>query len=285
MKKWILSLWTPVALAAVVLGASLNAPALAADGAAVAPSAVAAMAPPNLVLGGGDVLRLTVYGSPDLATEARVSPTGTITVPLVGQVQVAGLPVPAAEKKIAGLLDSGGYVKKAQVNILVTTIQSQQVSVLGQVNRPGRYPMDGKRSLMDALAQAGGIGPDGGDTVTLIRTRNGKTSSDAVDIIKMVQSGDFAHDYELAPNDVVYVERAPRFYIYGEVQRPGPVRLERGMTVLQALSAGGGLTPRGTERGLRINRRDAGGQLQVLQAKHEDVLQVDDVVYVKESLF
>jgi polysaccharide export outer membrane protein len=239
----------------------------------------------DIVLGSGDVLRITVYGSPDLATEARVADSGTVTMPLVGQVQVAGLSVPAAEKKIAGLLDSGGYVKKAQVNILVTTIQSAQVSVLGQVNRPGRYPMDGKRSLMEALAQAGGIGPEGGDTVTLIRTRDGKTTSETIDIIKMVQSGDFGHDYALAPNDVVYVERAPRFYIYGEVQRPGPARLERGMTVVQALAAGGGLTPRGTERGMRIKRRDASGQLQVISVKQDDLLQVDDVVYVKESLF
>src|SRR5437868_5530114 len=84
----------------------------------------------EIVLGAGDVLRITVYGSPDLATETRVADSGTVTVPLVGQVPVAGLSVPAAEKKIASLLDNGGYVKKAQVNILVTTIQSQQVSVL-----------------------------------------------------------------------------------------------------------------------------------------------------------
>ncbi|SFU66663.1 polysaccharide export protein EpsE [Pseudoduganella namucuonensis] len=238
----------------------------------------------DIVLGAGDVVRVSVYGT-DLALETRVSDAGTVSVPLVGQVAVAGMTVPAAEKKIAGLLDSGGYVKKAQVNILVTTIASAQVSVLGQVNRPGRYPMDSKRSLMDVLALAGGISVEGGDTVTLIRTRNGKTTSENVDIVRMVQSGDLARDYEVAPNDVVFVDRAPRFYIYGEVQRPGPVRLERGMTVIQALSAGGGLTPRGTERGMRIKRRDASGQLQVINARQEDPVQVDDVVYVKESLF
>lgn len=266
--------------------ASANAVHLAgADNAAYVANPANPAAASGIVLGAGDVLRITVYGSPDLATETRVAETGTVTVPLVGQVPVAGLTVPAAEKKIAGLLDSGGYVKQAQVNILVTSIQSAQVSVLGQVNRPGRYPMEGKRSLMEALAQAGGIGPDGGDSVTLIRTRDGKTRSETIDIIRMVQSGDFGHDYALAPNDVVYVERAPRFYIYGEVQRPGPARLERGMTVVQALAAGGGLTPRGTERGMRIKRRDASGQLQVISVKQEDLLQVDDVVYVKESLF
>ncbi|MES2260805.1 MAG: polysaccharide export protein EpsE [Pseudomonadota bacterium] len=239
----------------------------------------------EIVLGAGDVLKVSVYGSPDLALETRVSDTGTITFPLIGQVAVGGLPVPVAEKKIADLLEGGGFVKKAQVNILVTMIQSQQVSVLGQVTRPGRYPMDGKRKLMDMLAQAGGIGLEGGDTVSVIRTRNGRTTREVVDIIEMVHSGDFAHDYELAADDVLYVERAPRFYIYGEVLRPGPLRLERNMTVLQALSAGGGLTPRGTERGMRIKRRDASGKLQVIDAKHDDLVQVDDVVYVKESLF
>jgi polysaccharide export outer membrane protein len=183
------------------------------------------------------------------------------------------------------MLESGGYVKRAQVNILVTQIQSQQVSVLGQVNRPGRYPVDGKRSLMDMLAQAGGIGPEGGDSVTLIRTRDGKTTREVIDVVQMVQAADFGRDYQLQPNDIIFVERAPRFYIYGEVQHPGPVRLERGMTVLQGLSAGGGLTPRGTERGMRIKRKDANGQLQILNVKHDDVIQVDDIVYVKESLF
>ena len=239
----------------------------------------------DVLLGAGDVVRISVYGSPDLALETRVSEAGEITFPLVGAVAIGGLPVSAAEKKIGGLLESGGYLRKAQVNIIVTTLQSQQVSVLGQVNRPGRYPLEGKRSLMDMLAMAGGLGVEGGDAVSLIRKRGGTTTKEVVDIVEMVRNGDFKRDMDLAGNDVVYVERAPRFYIYGEVQRPGAFRLERAMTVLQALSVGGGLTPRGTERGIRIKRRDADGKLQILDAKHDDLVQVDDVVYVKESLF
>lgn len=239
----------------------------------------------DVLLGAGDVLRISVYGSPDLSLETRVSEAGEITFPLVGTVAVGGLAVSSAEKKIGGLLESGGFLRKAQVNIIVTTLQSQQVSVLGQVNRPGRYPLEGKRTLMDMLAMAGGLGTEGGDAVSLIRKRGGTTSKEVVDIVDMVRTGDFKRDLDLAGNDVVYVERAPRFYIYGEVQRPGAFRLERAMTVLQALSVGGGLTQRGTERGIRIKRRDADGKLQILDAKHDDLLQVDDVVYVKESLF
>jgi len=239
----------------------------------------------ELLLGAGDVLRLSVYGNPDLSLETRVNEAGTITYPLIGQVAVAGLSPALAEKKIGGLLESGGFVRKPQVNILVTTLQSQQVSVLGQVNRPGRYPLEGKRGVVDLLAMAGGIAADGGDTLSLIRKRNGTVTKDVIDVITMVRGGELSQDYELAGGDVVYVERAPHFFIYGEVQRPGSFRLERAMTVVQALSVGGGLTPRGTERGLTIKRRDASGKLVSIDAKHDDQLQPDDVVYVKESFF
>ncbi len=239
----------------------------------------------DVQLGAGDVLKISVYGNPDLALETRVSEAGEITFPLVGNVALGGLSVSAAEKKLGGLLESGGFLRKAQVNIIVTQLQSQQVSVLGQVNRPGRYPIEGKRSLMDMLAMAGGVSQDGGDAVSLIRKRNGKTTREIIDIVDMVRSADLNRDLEVAGNDVIFVERAPRFYIYGEVQRPGAFRLERSMTVLQALSVGGGLTQRGTERGIRIKRRDEAGKLEIINAKHDVLLQVDDMVYVQESLF
>ncbi|MGK5079742.1 polysaccharide export protein EpsE [Janthinobacterium sp. HLX7-2] len=239
----------------------------------------------DVLLGAGDVLKISVYGSPDLALETRISETGEITFPLVGNVAMGGLSVSAAEKKLGGLLEGGGFLRKAQVNIIVTSLQSQQVSVLGQVNRPGRYPLEGKRSVMDILAMAGGIAGDGSETVNLIRKRNGQSTKEEIDIVAMVRDANLNRDFDLAGNDVIYVERAPRFYIYGEVQRPGAFRLERSMTVLQALSVGGGLTARGTERAMRIKRRDADGKIEVITAKHDDLLQVDDVVYVQESLF
>jgi polysaccharide export outer membrane protein len=239
----------------------------------------------NGTLGAGDVVRIGVYGSPDLTVETRVTPSGTISFPLIGQVQLGGMEVPVAERKIAEMLEKGGFVKKPQVTILVTGLSSQQVSVLGQVLRPGRYPIEGKRTVLDMLALAGGMNPDGSDVVTLVRKRDGNVTKETLDIVAMMRNGDLKSDVELTADDILYVERAPRFYIYGEVQRPGAFRLERQMTVLQALAVGGGLSLRGTERGMRIKRRDADGKLQVLDAKHDDLLQIDDIVYVKESLF
>jgi len=239
----------------------------------------------ELTLGAGDIVKISVYNNADLGIETRVADSGNITFPLVGQVQIGGLTVPQAERKIADALDKGGFLKKAQVNIIVTSILSQQVSVLGQVNRPGRYPLDARRSLLDVLAVAGGFGPEAGDTLSLIRNRNGQVTKQIIDVVEMVRKGDLNKDIELAANDVIYVERSPRFYVYGEVQRPGSFRLERSMTVLQALAVGGGLTPRGTERRMEIKRRDANGNLQVIDAKKDQLLENDDILYIKESWF
>ncbi|MDB5906141.1 MAG: epsE [Massilia sp.] len=247
--------------------------------------AAAVAGPAELPLGAGDVVRVSVYGNPDLSLETRVSETGAITFPLIGNVAVGGLSVAAAEKKIGGLLESGGYLKKAQVNIIVSLLASQQVSVLGQVNRPGRYPVDGKRSVLDMLALAGGISAEGGDTVSLVRTQDGKTTRNTIDVIQMVRSGALDANFDVAGGDMLFVERAPRFYIVGEVQRPGAFRVERQMTVLQALSAGGGLTQRGSSNGLTITRKDASGRPVTFEVRHSDLVRMDDVITVRESWF
>ncbi|WDZ98419.1 polysaccharide export protein EpsE [Herbaspirillum sp. WKF16] len=239
----------------------------------------------NIPLGPGDVIRVNVYGSQDLTLETRVSEAGTISYPLIGEVQVGGLSTSQAEAKIAGLLKKGGYLVNPQVNILVTTPQSQMVSVLGQVYKPGRYPLDGRRNIADAIALAGGVNPDGGDVITIVRNVNGQITRTPVDIYAVTHNGDTTELPTISANDVIYVERSLRFYIYGEVQRPGMYKLERGTTVLQALSVGGGLTPRGTERGLKVKRREPDGALQEISVKKEDLLQADDIVYVKESWF
>jgi len=238
----------------------------------------------DILLGPGDVIRVKVYGSDDLSLETRISEAGVISFPLVGEVKIGGLSTAQAETKIAGLLKNGGYLVNPQVNILVTVPQSQMVSVLGQVSKPGRYPLDGKRNVADVIALAGGVTPDGGDAVTIVRKNGGAVSKQLVDIYSITHSGDTSELPEVQANDVIYVERSLRFYIYGEVQRPGMYKLERGTTLLQALSVGGGLTQRGTERGLVV-KRQVDGKLEELHLNKDDPLQADDVVYVKESWF
>ncbi|MEQ1897767.1 MAG: polysaccharide export protein EpsE [Vicinamibacterales bacterium] len=240
----------------------------------------------ELVLGGGDIVRIAVLQNPDLTTEVRVSENGTVSFPYIGIVPVGGLTLPQGEKKIADLLREGGFVAKPQVNILPVQIRSRQVAVLGQVNRPGRYPLEAANvRLSDMLANAGGIAATGADTVVLMGTREGKAIRREIDIPMLVSKGDSASDVPLAGGDVLYVNRAPMFYIYGEVQRAGAFRLERNMTVMQGLAAGGGLTGRGTDKGLRVHRRGADGALRIIEAKLDEPLEADDVIYVREGLF
>jgi polysaccharide biosynthesis/export protein len=239
----------------------------------------------NVVMGAGDLLKITVYDHPELELETRVGDDGKISFPLVGEVKIGGLTASEAQKKISGLLESGSFLRKAEVNIVVTLMQSQQVSVLGEVLKPGRFPIDNKISVIDALALAGGVVPDGGDEVTLIHRADGTNVREQINLDDLVRSVDMQKDKQLTGGDILYVEKAPNFYIYGEVQHPGAYRLQRNMTVLQALSVGGGLTLRGTDKNMHIKRRAADGKEQDLKAKHDDLVQVDDVVYVRESLF
>jgi polysaccharide biosynthesis/export protein len=239
----------------------------------------------DVVLGTGDLLKITVYDHPELELETRVSEDGSISFPLIGEVKIGGLAASEAQKKISGLLENGGFLRKAEVNIVVTIMQSQQVSVLGEVLKPGRYPIDNKLSVIDVLALAGGVVPDGGDEVTLIHREGGKNIKEQINLTDMVRSVDMQKDTQVTGGDIVYVEKAPTFYIYGEVQHPGTYRLDRNMTVLQALSVGGGLTPRGTARNMHIKRLDANGKPMDIEVKHDDMVKVGDVVFVQESLF
>ena len=237
-------------------------------------------------LGAGDAVRISVYQSPDLTLEARIGEAGLVSYPLLGNVKIGGLSVSAAEKLIADGLKNGNFVKAPQVSLLVTQVRGNQASVLGQVNRPGRFPIEAPDlRLSDLLAIAGGISIGGADTVILVGTRGGLRTRKEIELVNLFRSTNGEDDMLVLNGDVVYVERAPIAYIYGEVQRPGPMRLERGLTVMQALATGGGLTQRGTERGLRLHRKGPDGKLQVLQPTMDDVLRDGDVVYVRESLF
>lgn len=236
-------------------------------------------------MGTGDVLRITVYGQPDLATEARVGDSGNISFPLIGDVKMAGVTPAQGETEIAQRLSKGGFINEPFVTLNVVQYRGQQISVLGRVNRPGRHTLEKVSRVTDVLALAGGIAGDGADTITLVRTRDGKPEYRDIDMIALFQPGGEASNEMVQDGDIVNVARQPMFYIYGEVQRPGAFRLERNMSVVQALSMGGGVTPRGTQKGLKIMRRDASGALQQMDAQLADPVKKDDVIYVKESLF
>lgn len=237
------------------------------------------------VLGSGDVIRISVYQNPDLTLETRVSESGAISYPLIGNARIGGLTVSDAEKRIADALKQGNFVRQPQVSILVMQVRGSQASVLGNVNRPGRYPLEvADMHLTDVLAMAGGVTGTGADVVTVVGTRNNQAYRVEIDLPTVFAAGKRGEDLIIRNGDVIWVDRAPMVYIYGEVQRPGAQRLERGMSVIQLLAAGGGLTQRGTEKGMRLHRR-VNGKVDITQPTMDDPLQDGDVIYVRESLF
>jgi len=269
------------------LALTIGASAFAQSGPAAPAPAASASRPAEALLGVGDTLKITVYQNPDLSVEsARISETGQINFPLIGSVGVGGLTIGAAEAKIAKMLRDGGFVLRPQVTIQVAQIRSSVVSILGQVSKPGRYPIDvvGTK-VSEMIAMAGGVVPGGADVVTLSGIRGGKAIKLDIDLPSVLQAGKSELDLTVDNGDILYVDRAPTAFIYGEVQRPGMFPLQRGMTLMQALAQGGGLTPKGTQRGIKVHRRDASGKVNILDLGLNDPVVRDDVIYVKESLF
>jgi polysaccharide biosynthesis/export protein len=238
-------------------------------------------------LGAGDSIRISVFQNPDLSLETRVAEDGAITFPLIGRVAIGGATLPAAEHTIAKALEAGNFIHQAQVTILLLQLRSSQVSVLGLVNRAGRYPLDTAHTrVSEMIAIAGGVAPTGGDIAILTGERVGKPFRKEIDIAALFAAKGHAEDIAVAAGDVIYVERAPIVYVYGEVNRPGAHRLERGMTLRHALARGGGPTQRGTERNLRLHRRAANGAMQVIERpKLDDLARPEDVLHIGESLF
>ena len=233
-------------------------------------------------LGPGDLLHITVSGYAEMMTDVRVSQTGNITYPFIGEVRVANLSTQDVETIIAKKLSDGGFIRQPQVTVLVAEYQGQKISVMGQVAKPGQYPLTSRVKVMDLLAEAGGTVPlTAADEATLLR----KDGSKVVIDLQSLFDGDPAQNLPVGDGDTIYVPKAPQFYIYGEVQKPGMYRLERNMTVSRAISAGGGLTPKGSERRAVVKRRDAKGKEHTISVDSSTSLMPDDVIFIKQSWF
>lgn len=238
------------------------------------------------MLGTGDIVSVSVYGHPELQVPAvEVDAQGQVVLPLVGYVTVGGMSPTSAGKAIAAKLKEGGFILKPYVNLLVKKYSSQQAVVLGNVNKPGQYVLQRDSRLTDLLAQAGGVSPTGANTVILQRDQNGKRVDTPIRLAGLFDGSAPAADPTIVSGDVIYVPQAPVFYIEGEVQKPGAYRLEPGMTLLQAIALGGGLTRRGTLRSAEIRRPGADGKLDAIAADAGAPIRANDVIDIGQSLF
>jgi polysaccharide biosynthesis/export protein len=241
---------------------------------------------PALELGPGDTVLIKVFGQPDMDGNLYIADDGTIHLPLVGSVQAAGLSPTQLALKIEKALKDGSFLVNPHVDVILDHSVSQLVSVLGEVSKPGRYAVNANTTIFDLLALAGGATADSADVIYLIRSdANGNQSRLPINLKGYADPKSGLPTQKFLGGDSVFVPRADKFYIYGQVQQPNEYRLEAGMTVLQAIARAGGLTTRGSDRRVDIKRKDPNGQETTFRAKQGDLVHASDVIQVKESIF
>ncbi len=245
----------------------------------------------EILIGGGDLLEVSVYGAPDFnKLETRVSTDGIITLPMIGQVKVSGLNFHDAEALIAKKLSDGGYFNKPQVSIFAKEYGTQGISVLGEVTKPGIYPLLGPRRLFDAISAAGGTTAVAGQNVTI--THRGHPDSPETIKLEYTADGTPKSNVVVYPGDTVVVSRAGVVYVVGDVRLPsGIVMQQPRLTVMQALAMAQGANSTAKLTQSKLIRRGPNGPQEtpldlkkILAAKAPDpVLQPEDILFVPES--
>jgi polysaccharide biosynthesis/export protein len=239
-------------------------------------------------LGAGDLLEVSVYNVPELNTKLRVSTNGEIYLPLINNVHVAGLTIEEAEALIERRLDRGGFVKGPHVQIFVQENNSAGASVLGEVRKPGIYPILGNQKVFSLISAAGGFTEHAGKSITV--THRDQTPV-TVPISRNIEDHPES-DIAVLPGDVVTIRRADIFYVVGEVNRPSGFLMDSGhISVLQAIALAGGTSSTAKLNGARIVRKGSAGLIivpvqlkKLMEAKISDLpMEADDILFVPTS--
>jgi polysaccharide biosynthesis/export protein len=247
--------------------------------------------PPDLLIGAGDLLEVSLYGMPDFKADVRVSSGGEISLPMIGTMPVAGLSVEQAETLIAHKLTEKGLFNDPHVTVFEKEYATQGISVLGEVQKPGIYPLLGSRKLFDAISVAGGTTPKAG-RYALITRRNDPQHPVQVPLLTGAPDA-MQNNVVVEPGDTILVSKAGVVYVVGDVHLPGGFVMENGndITVLKAIALAQGTNPNAALNAARLIRKTPEGPKDVpldlkkiLAAKAPDPqLQPDDVVFVPGS--
>ncbi|MBN1547644.1 MAG: polysaccharide biosynthesis/export family protein [Syntrophaceae bacterium] len=255
---------------------------------------ISGQAEEDYLIGKEDVLEIIVWGHEDLTRVMPVSLEGMISFPLIGEVKASGFSASGLGKAIASKLEAG-FLVNPQVSVTVKEYKSQRVFVMGEVNEPGTYSVTRENNILFVLSQAGGPTKDAGEEVIVIRPN--RHAEHAITIqdaerretifkvnLKDVLAGDKTSNMTIRDGDSVVVPKMPFFFVMGEVKLPGKYNLERGTTVLMAISIGGGLTQIAAPGRTKITREQEGKKVEVL-ASMETLIQPGDTIIVPESFF
>jgi polysaccharide export outer membrane protein len=240
----------------------------------------------DYLVGPGDVLAISVYDNDDLATKVRVSTSGTIVMPLLGQVEVQGKTVNGITDTITNLL-ADGYLVTPQVNIFVEEYRSKKVVILGNVRTPGLIKLSGPTNFLELVSQAGGLEKDAGDTATIQRVKKDGEATKVlvVDLLALIEKGDLSQNVPILDGDTVFISKAGMCFITGQVQSPGTYSCGDGTTVLKLVALAGGFNGKASKSGIRIVRIVDNEKTVFKDVDLYTRLLNNDVVVVPESFF
>ncbi len=249
-------------------------------------------------IGPRDLLEIRVFGLDELNQTVRVSETGKITLPLLGEIDVGGLVNSELERKLEGLLKKD-YLQNPQVSVFIREYQSRNVSVLGAVGTPGQYEIHGNQTLLQIIAQAGSLTEEAGDEIIIFRSQeDGKDRSLRISIDELFLNGDVSLNVRLEPDDIITVppDKEVTIFVYGKVNKPGALLVKRSNipTLQRAIAQAGGFAEGASKGGVILTRKGEGGKetrikvnvKDIIKGKRQDIqLKEDDVIYVPESIF
>jgi len=246
------------------------------------------LAQTDYVVGAQDVLTITVFGEAELSGKFTVEQDGTFTFPQIGRVKAGGSTLRAVEQELRTKL-ADGYLKNPQVSATIENYRSQRILIMGEVRSPGEYQLTGEMTLLSALARAGSTTPTASRDATIVRPRKDpKPGEDASEIIKIdladLQAGNMSLNVSLQDGDTINVLKAHSVFVAGQVKSPGAYAVESDTTVLQVVSLAGGLTDRGSDSRIRVQRTVNGKKVEIA-VKLTDLVLPGDTIIVRERFF
>jgi polysaccharide export outer membrane protein len=277
-------------MTALLLALSLAAQAAPAQ---LHPVEPAGRVPSGYVVGALDVLNVTVYGEPELSRRYPVDSDGTFDFPFVGRMKAGGSTLREIEDALVKRL-SGSYLVNPQVSVEIAEYRSRSVFIMGEVRAPGSYPIKGNMSLIEVLALAGPTptassevvivhpDPDRNDGGPLMPGTEGAVSVRVN--IRDLQAGKLSENVALQDGDTIFVPQAETFFVTGHVRTPGSYVFQPGMTVMQAIAVAGGLSERGSRRGMKVLRTVDGRQVEV-GVKDTDPIKPGDTLVIRQRFF
>jgi len=235
-------------------------------------------------VGEGDVLNIKVYENDDLSTTVRISANEIIRVPLLGEISVKDLTISQVAAKIEALL-ADGYLVSPQVNVFMEEYRSKRAIIIGEINNPGQYELRGRNTLLEFISKAGGLTSDAGTLATIKRVAHDKENKISINLDKLIKEGQTSLNLIIMDKDTVYISKAERYYVSGEIKKPDSYKYEPGLTVIKAITTAGGFSKIASRGKVRIIRKKDGDEKVLEQVKMDEPVQPNDIIVDPESFF